>query len=91
MPKYVIEREMPGLGKFSTAQLGDASRHSCNVLQKLSPRVQWIQSYVTDDKLYCIYIATNEEAVREHARLGGFPANRISEVKGMIDPTTGGA
>ena len=91
MPKYVIEREIPAIGTFSAAQLGDASRKSCNVLQKLSPRVQWIQSYVTDDRLYCIYIATNEEAVREHARLGGFPANRISEVKGIIDPTTGGA
>lgn len=91
MPKYVIEREIPDLGRFSPAQLGEASRTSCNVLQKLSPRVQWVQSYVTDQKMYCIYIAVNEEAVREHARLGGFPANRISEVKTMIDPTTGGS
>jgi hypothetical protein len=90
MPKYVIEREIPSLGDFTPEQLGEASRKSCNVLQKLSPRVQWIQSYVTQDKLYCVYIATNEEAVREHARLGGFPANRISEVKTIIDPTTGG-
>lgn len=91
MPKYVIEREIPELGKFSSAQLGEASRKSCNVLQKLSPRVQWVQSYVTNDKMYCIYIAVNEEAVREHARQGGFPANQISEVKSIIDPTTGGS
>lgn len=91
MPKYVIEREIPDLGKFTPAQLSEASRTSCNVLQQLSPRVQWIQSYVTDQRLYCVYIATNEEAVREHARLGGFPANRISEVKTIIDPITGGA
>ncbi|MDB6093580.1 MAG: rane protein [Verrucomicrobia bacterium] len=90
MPKYVIEREIPEVGKFTPAQLGEASRKSCNVLQKMAPRVQWIQSYVTSDKLYCIYIAANEEAVREHARQGGFPANRISEVKTIIDPTTGG-
>jgi hypothetical protein len=90
MPKYVIERDIPALGNFSPAQLGEASRKSCNVLHKLSPRVQWVQSYVTQDRLYCIYIAVNEEAVREHARLGGFPANRISEVKTIIDPTTGG-
>jgi len=82
---------MPGLGNLSAAQLGEASRTSCNVLQKMSPRVQWLQSYVTNDKLYCIYIAVNEEAVREHARQGGFPANKISEVKTIIDPTTGGA
>lgn len=91
MPKYVIERDMPGLGNLSAAQLGEASRTSCNVLQKMSPRVQWIQSYVTQDKLFCVYIAVNEEAVREHARQGGFPANKISEVKSIIDPTTGGA
>ena len=91
MPKYVIEREMPGVGSLTTAQLVEASRNSCNVIQKMSPRVQWLQSYVTGDKIYCIYIAVNEEAVREHARQGGFPANRISEVKAMIDPTTGGA
>ena len=91
MPKYVIEREIPDLGKFTPAQLSEASRTSCNVLQKMSPRVQWIQSYVTDQRLYCVYIAVNDEAVREHARLGGFPANRISEVKTIIDPTTGGS
>ncbi|HVT74711.1 MAG TPA: DUF4242 domain-containing protein [Lacunisphaera sp.] len=91
MPKYVIERDIPSLGQFSPAQLGEASRKSCNVLQKLSPRVQWVQSYVTEDRLYCVYIAVNAEAVREHARLGGFPANRIAEVKTIIDPTTGGS
>ncbi|MEO6004338.1 MAG: DUF4242 domain-containing protein [Opitutus sp.] len=91
MSKYVIEREIPDLGKFTPAQLGAASRTSCNVLQKLSPRVQWVQSYVTDQRLYCVYIAVNEEAVREHARLGGFPANRISAVSMIIDPTTGGS
>lgn len=90
MPKYIIERDIPALGDFTPAQLGEASRKSCNVLQKLAPRVQWIQSYVTQDRLYCVYIATNEEAVREHARLGGFPANKISEVKTIIDPVTGG-
>ena len=91
MPKYLIERDMPGLGSLTQAQLGAASRTSCNVLQKMSPRVQWIQSYVTNDKLFCVYIAVNEEAVREHARQGGFPANHIMEVKTIIDPTTGGA
>jgi hypothetical protein len=90
MPKYVIERDIPALGNFTPAQLGEASRKSCNVLHKLSARVQWIQSYVTQDRMYCVYIAPNVEAVREHARLGGFPANRISEVKAIIDPTTGG-
>ena len=91
MPKYLIERDMPGLGKLTSAQLGEASRTSCNVLQKMSPRVQWLQSYVTNDKLYCVYIATNEEAVREHARQGGFPVNHVNEIKTIIDPTTGGA
>ena len=91
MPKYVIEREMPGVGSLSHAQLVEASRNSCNVIHKMSPRVQWVQSYVTGDKIYCVYIAVNEEVVREHARQGGFPANRISEVKAIIDPTTGGA
>jgi len=82
---------MPGLGTLSAAQLGEASRTSCNVLQKMSPRVQWLQSYVTADKLYCVYIAVSEEAVREHARQGGFPVNKISEIKTIIDPVTGGA
>jgi len=90
MPKYVIERDIPAVGKFTPGQLVEVSRKSCNVLQTLAPRVQWLQSYVTGDKIYCIYIAANEELIREHARLGGFPANRISEVKAMIDPVTGG-
>jgi hypothetical protein len=91
MPKYVIERDIPGVGSFSSAQLGEASRKSCNVLQQMGPRVQWVQSYVTGDKIYCVYIAVNEEAVREHARQAGLVASRISEVKTIIDPTTGGA
>jgi hypothetical protein len=91
MPKYVIERDVPGVGQMSTAQLGELSRKSCNVLQQMGPRVQWLHSHVTADKIYCVYIAVNEEAVREHARQGGFPANRVSEVKHVIDPTTGGA
>ena len=82
---------MPGVGALSAAQLGEASRSSGNTLQKMSPRVQWVQSLVTGDKIYCVYIAVNEEAVREHARQAGFPANRISEVRAIIDPTTGGA
>jgi hypothetical protein len=91
MPKYVIEREIPQVGKLTPAQLGEISRKSCNVLQQMGPRVQWLHSYVTPDKIFCVYIAVNEEAVREHARQGGFPANRVSEVKTMIDPVTGGA
>lgn len=90
MPKYVIERDIPSLGSFTPAQLGEASRKSCNVLHELAPRVQWVHSYVTQDRMYCVYIAANPEAVREHARLGGFPANRVSEVNAIIDPTTGG-
>lgn len=88
MPKYVIEREIPGAGKLSTEQLQAISQKSCGVLRQLGPQIQWIQSYVTDDKVYCVYIAPNEEMVREHARQGGFPANRISEIKQVIDPTT---
>ena len=88
MPRYVIEREIPGLGKFTPEQLQAASQVSCEVLKKLGPQIQWLHSYVTDDKLYCVYIAPNEELVLEHARLGGFPANRISQVRTMIDPTT---
>lgn len=90
MKKYIIERDIPALGDLSAVQLGEVSRKSCNVLQKLAPRIQWIQSYVTQDKLYCVYLAKNEEIIREHARLGGFPVNRISEVKNIIDPVTGG-
>lgn len=88
MPKYVIEREIPGAGKLTPQKLQAISQKSCSVLNKLGPQIQWVQSYVTGDKVYCIYIAPNEELVREHARQGGFPANRISEVKTVIDPTT---
>jgi hypothetical protein len=88
MPKYVIEREIPGAGDLSHAQLQGVAQKSCGVLADLGPQVQWVQSYVTDNKIYCVYIASNEELVREHARRGGFPANRISEVKAIIDPTT---
>ena len=91
MPKYVIEREIPGAGKLSQRELEAISQKSCKVLKKLGPQIQWIQSYVAEDKVYCVYIAPNEETVREHARQGEFPANRISEVKATIDPTTGGA
>ncbi|MGH9814507.1 MAG: DUF4242 domain-containing protein [Candidatus Acidiferrales bacterium] len=88
MPKYVIEREIPGLGNWPTKDLVGASQKSCSVLSKLGPQIQWLESYVTGDKLYCVYISPNEEMIREHAKQGGFPANRISEVKTMIDPTT---
>lgn len=88
MPKYVIEREIPGAGKLSPQELQAISQKSCSVLREMGPQIQWVQSYVTPDKIYCIYIAPNEEAVREHAMRGGFPANRISEVKSVIDPTT---
>jgi hypothetical protein len=88
MPKYVIEREIPEAGKLSAEQLQGISQKSCGVLNNLGPQIQWVQSYVTDDKIYCVYIAPNEEMVREHAKQGGFPANRVSEVKGIIDPTT---
>ena len=88
MPKYVIEREIPGAGNMSPQELQAASQKSCSVLQNLGPTIQWQQSYVTGDKLYCIYIAPNEELIREHASQGGFPANRISEISTIIDPTT---
>ena len=88
MPKYVIEREIPDAGKMSPEQLQAVSQKSCSVLQELGPQIQWIESYVTNDKLYCVYIAPNEEMVRKHANKGGFPANRISEVRSVIDPTT---
>jgi hypothetical protein len=88
MPKYVIEREIPGAGRLTPAELHGISQKSCGVLGKLGPQIQWIESFVTGDKIYCIYIAPNEEIVREHARQGGFPANRVSEVITMIDPTT---
>jgi cell division inhibitor SulA len=88
MPKYVIEREIPGAGTFSAEQLKGISQKSCGVLRNLGPQIQWLESYVTGDKIYCVYIAPNEAMVREHAKQGGFPANRISAVKAMMDPTT---
>ena len=87
MPKYVIEREIPGAGQLSAADLNAVSQKSCGVLRGMGPQIQWVQSYVTGDKIYCIYIAPDEASVREHARQGGFPANRISEVTAIIDPT----
>lgn len=88
MPKYVIEREIPGAGKLSPAELQGASQTSCGVLRQMGPDIQWVESYVTDDKIYCVYIAPNKSAVEEHARQGGFPANQINEVRAIIDPTT---
>ena len=88
MPKYVIERELPGAGDLSHADLQAISQKSCGVLRDLGPEITWQHSYVTQDKIYCIYIAPNEQMIREHAERGGFPANRISEVKTVIDPTT---
>ncbi len=88
MPKYVIEREVPGAGKLSADQLKGISQTSCGVLRNMGPEIQWVQSYVTGDKIYCIYVAPNEEMVREHAQQGGFPANSVSEVKAIIDPVT---
>jgi hypothetical protein len=88
MPKYVIERELPGAGKLTPQELQAVSQKSCSVLRNLGPTIQWVHSYVTDDKIYCIYNAPNEKIIREHASQGGFPANRISEVKQIIDPTT---
>ena len=88
MPKYVIERDIPGAGNLSAEQLQAISQKSCAVLRELGPQIQWLHSYVTGDKIYCIYIAPNEEMVRAHAQQGGFPANRISEIKQLIDPTT---
>ncbi len=88
MPKYIIEREIPGAGTLTSDQLQAISQKSCGVLNELGPQIQWIESYVTGDKIYCVYIAPNEELIREHANRGGFPANRISEIKTVIDPTT---
>ena len=88
MPKYVIEREIPNAGKLSQQELKAISQTSCGVLKKLGSEIQWLESYVTDDKIYCVYIAPNEDMIREHASQGGFPANRISEIKTIIDPTT---
>jgi hypothetical protein len=88
MPKYVIEREIPNAGKLSSTDLQAISQKSCSVLRNLGPQIQWVESYVTDDKVYCVYIAPNERMIRDHAEQGGFPANRISEIKTVIDPTT---
>jgi hypothetical protein len=90
MPKFVIERNLPNAGKLQPEELKAVSQKSCHVLQKLGPQIQWVQSYVTNDKIYCVYIAPNEELIREHARQGGFPADAIHEVKTIIDPTTAG-
>ena len=88
MPKYLIERELPGAGRLTSQELAAISRKSCQVLSELGPQIQWVQSYVTGDKITCVYIAPNAELVREHARQGGFPADRVEEIKVVIDPTT---
>ena len=88
MPKFVIEREIPGAGKLSAQEMHAISQKSCGVLSAMGPQIQWVQSYVTDDKIFCVYVAPNEEMVREHARQGGFPANKVSRVRSVIDPTT---
>ena len=88
MPKYIIERDIPGAGKLSAGELKAISQKSCSVLNKMGPQIQWLQSYVTGDKIYCVYIAPNEKAIRDHAQQGGFPANRVSEVTTVTDPTT---
>ncbi len=88
MPRYVIEREIPGAGKLTAAELQGISQKSCGVLQGMGPKIQWVESFVTDDKVYCVYIAPSEAAVREHAQKGGFPANKVSQVRNVISPTT---
>jgi len=88
MPKYIIERELPGAGKLSAAELKAVAQKSCAALDKLGPQIQWVESFVTGDKIYCVYVAPNEQLIREHAQQGGFPANRISEIKTVIGPTT---
>ncbi len=88
MPKFVIERDIPGAGKLSAAELQTISQKSCGVLQELGPQVQWVHSYVTDDRVYCVYLAPDEKTVRKHAELGGFPCNRVSRVRAVIDPIT---
>jgi hypothetical protein len=91
MPRYIIERNIPGASRLSQQELQAISKKSCSVLNKMGPQIQWVHSYVAGDKIYCVYIAPNEEMVREHAHQGGFPANVVSEVKSIIDPITGGA
>jgi hypothetical protein len=88
MPKYVIERELPGAGKLSPADLAAISQKSCSVLRNLGPEIQWLQSFVTDDKIYCVYLAPSADLIKQHAAQGGFPANSVAEVKAVIDPTT---
>lgn len=88
MPKFIIERELPGAGDLTPEQLQSVSQTSCGVLRDLGQQIQWVQSFVTADKIYCVYIAPNEELIREHASLGGFPANSVSQVRAVIDPTT---
>ena len=88
MPKYIIEREVPGAGRLTKDQLVATSQKSCGVLNELGPKIQWVESYVTENKIFCVYIAPNEELLREHAKRGGFPINQVTEVKTMIDPTT---
>ena len=88
MPKYLIERELPGAGSLSSSDLQKIARTSCDVLSALGPDIQWVQSHVTDDKIYCVYIAPDADLIREHARCGGFPANRIAQIRTGIDPTT---
>jgi hypothetical protein len=88
MPKFVIERELPGAGKLSAADLKGISQKSCGVLRSMGPDIQWVESFVTDDKIYCVYVAPDEAAVRRHAKEGGFPANRVSQVRSVIGPTT---
>lgn len=88
MPKYVIERNIPGAGNIGPQDIKGISQKSCSVLSEMGSQIQWVQSYVTEDKIYCVYIAPNKEMVMEHAKRGGFPANSVAEVKGMIDPTT---
>ncbi len=91
MPKFIIERELPGAGNLSQTDLQGISQKSCGVLNKLGPDIQWVESYVTGDKIYCVYVSPNEQLIEEHAKMGGFPANKISKVEAIIDPTTGGA
>ncbi len=88
MPKFVIERDIPEAGSLSSEQLQALSHKSCGILREMGPEIQWVESYVTDDKIYCVYVAPDEDAVRKHAQQGGFPANRISRIRSVIDPTT---
>lgn len=88
MPKYIIEREIPGAGNLSSAELQGISQKSCSILKNMGPQIQWVESFVTDDKVYCTYIAPNEEEILKHAKEGGFPANKVAQIKSVIDPTT---